>query len=282
MGATDMANTIWKGACWIVIAFVLFMLQGCATGYQKFYAQVAPSKYSPTQRLMIFEYNNVDINEIYELFFNDFLIIGNSGFNGPFENPQKSASYAKSIGADVLITAVQYKETRTALIPMTTPTISITQIDGYSGSGSFSGTATTFGTQTTSIPVAVRRYNQKGLFLKNVKNILPIWEKVKAQYKKTDTNELEGIWYNEYYKIEMFQSGDKIVGFLTEKPSDRTRRKYWEADQLKIMFGVDSKVGVFLLGTKTPYPAKFRINNFGHFEVSLVGGGIKISFQREN
>jgi hypothetical protein len=84
----------------VTLAAALF-LSGCTTlGHKTFYNQVAPIKYPPTSNVMIFEYSNVDLEEIYELLFSDFLVIGKSGFNGPYEPPTQSRSYAKSIGAD--------------------------------------------------------------------------------------------------------------------------------------------------------------------------------------
>lgn len=199
----------------IVILFMALALFGCSTiGYKKFYNQVAPTKYPTTSQVMLFGYRNVDLNEIYELLFSDYLIIGKSAFNGPYVKPARSIPYAKSIGADILITTSQFKETRTSFLNLSIPTVNTTYFSGYSGNGSVYGVATTYGTKTTTVPIKVDRYDQHGIYLKNIDAVTPLWERTKIQYDKTDKHELSGIWENENYKIEMFRSGDQIVGFI--------------------------------------------------------------------
>ena len=268
-----------KQTKWILIAFILLVAQGCMTiGHKKFYDQVAPSKYPPTSKVIIFEYANVNLKELYDLLFNDFLIIGESSFNGPYEGPRQSISFAKSIGADVFISTSQFKETRTSFMNLSTPTTSTTYLSGYSGSGSFYGTATTYGTTTTTIPIQVNRYAQGGLYLKNINNILPLWERVRDQHKRTSQSPIEGLWKNENYELELFQSGQQIVAFIVNKPKNK---KVWNVGQLKMIYGVDSGVGVYLMGDKTPMPAKFKINKFGHLEVTLLAQDDTFSFARK-
>lgn len=254
------------------------MLSGCAQlGHREFYDQVSPSKYPPTSKVMIFEYSNVDLDEIYELLFSDFLIIGKSGFNGPYEAPGHARNYARSIGADILITSSQFKETRTSFMNLSTPTTNTTYISGYSGSGSVYGTATTYGTQTTTIPVRVDRYDQDGIYLKNVNNINPLWERTRSQYKSTETNKLSGIWKNESYEIEIIKSGEQMVAFISAVLGGDTS---WSKDQLKMVFGTESGVGIYLMGNKTPMPSEFKVNKFGHLEVKLLTNAETFSFAK--
>jgi hypothetical protein len=262
---------------------VALVIHGCtAIGhkefYEEFYSQVAPTKYPPTEKLMVFEYANVDLKEIYDLLFSDFLVIGRSSFNGPYENPSQSVSYAKSIGANIVISSSQFQETRTSFMNLSTPTSSTTYLSGYSGSGSYYGTATTYGTKTTTIPVAVNRYDQHGLFLRNVNNVVPLWERTDTQYKKTEPSEFEGVWFNENYRLNVYRSGHQLVGFISGSPKER---QDWNAGQLKFIYGVESGVGVFLMANKTPMPAQFSLNKFGHFEVKLISSKETFSFARE-
>lgn len=262
-----------------LLAIILaVMLASCAQlGHREFYDQVAPSKYPPTPKVMIFEYSNVDLDEIYELIFSEFLIIGKSGFNGPYENPDHVRSYAKSIGADILITSSQFKETRTSFMNLSTPTTNTTYISGYSGSGSVYGTATTYGIQTTTIPVRVNRYDQDGIYLKNVNNANPLWERSRLQYKSTRTNDLTGIWKNENYEIEVIQSGEQMVAFISDVLDGD---KSWSKDQLKMVFGTESGVGIYLMGNKTPMPSEFKVNKFGHLEVKLLTNAETFAFAK--
>lgn len=256
----------------------MLLVQGCAgDGHKEFYSQVAPTKYPPTERAMVFAYENVNLKEIYDLLFSDFLIIGRSAFNGPYENPENAVTYAKSIGADVFLCSAQFKETRTSFMYLSSPTSSTTSVSGYSGTGSFYATATTYGTQTTTVPLRVDRYDQSGLYLKNVNSVVPLWERTEAQYQKTDQSDVEGVWVNEKYNVNLYRSGQQYVAFISGEPKDRGN---WRSGQLKFIYGVDSGIGVYLMGNKTPMPAKFTTNKFGHFEVTLIATATTFSFKR--
>ena len=262
----------------LIAAFAALLLQGCVSpAHKEFYTHVAPIKYPPTEKTMVFEYQNVNLNEIYDLLFSDFLVVGRSGFNGPYENPAQSVSYAKSIGADVFLSSSQFKETRTSFMNLSTPTSSTTYMSGYSGTGSFYGTATTYGTQTTIAPIRVNRYDQDGLYLRNVNSVVPLWERTEAQYKRTEASALEGVWFNENYKINLFRSGQQLVAFISGEPKDRGS---WRKGQLKFIYGIDSGVGVYLMGDKTTMPAEFKLNKFGHLEVVLITSKETFSFAR--
>jgi hypothetical protein len=253
-------------------------MSGCATlGHKEFYDQVAPMKYPVTSNVLIFEYSNVDLDEMYELFFSDYLIIGKSAFNGPYQKPSQTASYAKSIGTDIFITTSQFKETKTSFMNLTTPTTSTTYISGYNGSGNVYGTATTYGTQTTTVPVSVNRYDQDGMYLKNINGINPLWERTRSQYQTTSTNRFSGIWKNESYEIEIIQSGDQMVAFIkTVIDGDKS----WVSDQLKMVFGTESGMGIYLMGNKAPTPSEFSLNKFGFLEVNLLTNSESFSFAK--
>jgi hypothetical protein len=262
----------------VTIACTL-LIAGCTgLGHVKFYDQVAPTTYAPTSSVMVFEYSDVSVSEIYDLLYSDYLIIGKSGFNGRYEDPERAMSYAKSIGADVFISAAQFDETRTSFVNLSTPTTSTTDISGTTSDGYFSGSATTYGTRTTTVPISVNRYDQYGIYLKNVNDTQPIWEQVRSQYGVTANNELSGIWGNENYRIEIFQSGEQLVAFITQVlEGDRS----WSKDQLKMFFGVEMGVGIYMMGSKAPMPAEFGVNKFGHFEVRLLTDDQAFSFARQ-
>jgi hypothetical protein len=115
----------------LISAFIVLILQGCASlGHREFYTQVAPTKYPATEKTMVFKYATVSIKEIYDLLFSDFLVIGRSSFNGPYEDPAQSVPYAQSIGADIFVSTAQFKETRTAFLDLSTPTSSTTLLSG--------------------------------------------------------------------------------------------------------------------------------------------------------
>lgn len=262
----------------IITIIVIMALSGCQPlGHKQFYNQVAPTKYPVTANVMIFEYSNVDLDEIYELFFSDYLVIGRSDFDGPYEDPKKSKSYAKSIGADILIASSQFKETRTSFMNVSTPTTNTTYISGYNGRDSTYRTATTYGTHITTIPVQVNRYAQSSMFLKNINNVNSLWQRTKDQYQQTANNELSGLWRNESYQIEIFQSGDQMVAFIENVLQGDGS---WSTGQLKMIFGRESGVGIYLTSNKTPMPANFLVNKFGHLEVTLSTNSETFSFAK--
>lgn len=264
----------------LVTIALLLSVQGCAgLGHKDFYNQEAPTKYPPTAVTMVFEYNNVNLREIYDLLFSDFLVIGRSGFNGPYEPPANALSFAKSIGADVFLSSAQFKETKTSFMSLSTPTSSTSYISGYSGAGSFYGTATTYGTRTTTIPIQVNRYDQGGLYLRNVNNVVPLWSRTEDQYKRTQPSDLDGSWFNDKYKINLYRSGEQLVAFVAENPKGE-ERNIWHRGQLKFIYGVESGVGIYLMGNKTPMPAQFKLNKFGHLEVKLITSSESFSFAR--
>lgn len=265
-----------KRMCILILAVLL--MQGCATvGHKEFYDQVAPTKYPPTEKVMVFEYSNVDLKEIYDLLFSDFLVIGRSGFNGPYEDPTESITFAKSIGTDVFLSASQFKETKTSFVNLSRPTSSTTYVSGYSGTGSFYGAATTYGTRTITIPISVNRYDQYGLYLRNVNSVVPLWERTEGQYSRTEPSDIEGVWFNENYKLHLYRSGQQYVAFISVDPEEQ---EAWRQGQLKFIYGVDSGVGVYLMKDKTPMPAQFKLNKFGHLEVTLVAENETFSFAR--
>ena len=256
----------------------LIALSGCATlGHQTFYRHAAPEKYAPTNNVHIFQYTNVDIHDLYDLLFSDFMIIGDSSFNGPYENPSSSTEFAREIGADVFIVATQFAETRTSLIPLVTPSMSTTTISGFSGRGSFYGTATSYGTSVTTVPITVHRYDQKGMYLKNLNKVVPLWERAKQDYKKTEDNILQGIWHNESYEIDVFLSGTQVVGFVSKLKKNNPD---WRVGDLKMIFNPQTGTGIYLMGDKTPIPSTIALNKFGHLEVKLITQKHRFSFAR--
>jgi hypothetical protein len=238
------------------IIFILLLVQGCASlgesqSHKDFYRQVAPTKYPPTEETMVFKYGTVNLETIYDLLFSDFLIIGRSHFNGPYEDPMQSVSYAKSIGANVFVTTYQFQETTTSFID----------------TGSFIA------------PIRVHRYDQSGLFLKNVSGSVPLWERTEAHYKRTESSNLEGAWFNEHYKINLYRSGQYLVAFMMENSK---KHPIWEKGQLNFIYNINSGAGFILMADKTPLPANFALNKFGHLEgTTLKPESFSFSFARQ-
>jgi hypothetical protein len=253
-----------------------FIFQGCAPlGHKTFYHQQSPSTYPETNNVLVFEYQNIDIDQIQKILFDDYLIIGKSSFVGPYEEARNASSFAQSIGTDILITNTQFKETKTSVVPLTMPTTTTTFVN--TGASAF--TMTSYGTQTIAMPITVRRYNQQGIFLKNINHIVPVWEKTKKDYAEGNVSQLDGVWENDRYILNISQSKDNIVAFISlNKNTDRSN--FWKKDDLKFIFGVYSGKGIYLMGDKTPVPSIFTINKFGHLEIKLLTTEEVFSFKK--
>lgn len=262
----------------LLLALSIFSLIGCSSLHQNFYSQVAPSKYPPTETVAVFEYNNLKIKELYELLFSDYLIIGKSGFIGPYQSARVAVPFAKSIGADVVISTTQFSETQTSVVPITTPTTNVTNYSGNVGGVPMYGSSTSFGTTTTMMPITVSRYEQNAYFLKNVNNIKPLWAKTTADYPVTDTDPLSGTWVNENYVLNVYASGKSLVAAINGKSPPEL--PWWKNGDIKFVLNRKSLTGIYLLGNQTPDPVMASINKFGHLEIKLVGTGEVFSFEK--
>ncbi len=263
----------------LLVLLILALLTGCASlQYQESYKQSAPTKYPKTSDVPVFEYRNVNIHEIYDLLYSDFLIIGRAEFIGPYEDPKSSLEFAKSIGTDVFVTTSQFKETRISFIPTITPTQSTTNISGMSGTAPFFGTANSYGTMTTMIPVHIDRYEQSGLYLKNVNHVVPLWEKKRSDYKETAANALSGVWYNENFDLKIYQSGAQMVAFIDSISRGKDKG---QIDDLKMLFNPETGAGIYIMADKAPQPALIKVNRFGHLEVDVTSLGESYSFARK-
>lgn len=253
-------------------------LIGCGqpgqTGYVEYYNQIAPSTPPKTKEVKIFSYKNADIKNLYSDFFQNFLVIGRTAFTGPLSDPKKASDFAKSVGSDVLVTNSKFKETRTSQTTTTMPTVSTTHF-----SGGLSGTATTYGTKTKTEPLSVDRYTQSALYLSNVNDVIPLWERKKEYYKDTGSHKYEGVWSNENYQLKIFSSGEGLASYILDVRSDN--RHDWEKNDIKFLFNKEAGVGIYLMGDKRPELAEFAVNKFGHLEVKISGTGDKFSFSRE-
>ncbi len=267
------------GYMFLFLSLILALLmQGCSSvGHKEFYKQVAPTKYPATNKVMVFEYSSVNLRHVYDAFFSDYLIIGRSSFNGPYEKATSAISYAKSIGADVFISEATFQGTRHSSVPLTTPTYSTSYVNGFAGGSTFGGTVTTYGTQTTMIPIEIPRYDQEGLYLKNIKGVTPIWERREKDYPHGAPSGMDGLWRDEKYFLRLYRSGANCVAVIA---SASRKGSEWRVGDVKFVYNAQSGHGVYLVGNRRPEPANFALNKFGHLEVKLPAEKDAFSFAR--
>lgn len=106
------------------------------------------------------------------MFEQGYVLVGWVSFDGPEASHDEALEQAHKVGAEIVLVRSAYRNTVTGSIPITTPTASTSYTGGtvsaYGAggyaSGAYSGTTTTYGTQTTEIPYSVDRYDQQALF----------------------------------------------------------------------------------------------------------------------
>jgi hypothetical protein len=236
---------------------VTLLLQGCAVNnYKKFYNQEAPFKYSRTTNPKLFAYNNVDLDDFYKKYYTDYIIIGKSSFNGGYSNPKDSISVAQKIGADVVLITSKYTSSQTSYVPLTT--------------------TSTYGSTTTILPITHQLYDQTAMFLKKMTSGSQFWQKTSIDYNRNGRSPYDGSWLNEFYKIEVYTSDNKIVGVITEKPK---KRAGWNIGDVKFVFDKKTMEGIYFYEDRTPTMSKISLNQFGHL---VVNDGTIFSFMRKN
>ena len=246
---------------------MMLIITGCISGpFSQFYQQVSPTTYSRTKNVMVFYYPHADLQEIYNYLFSDYVIIGKADFIGQFYNPYESTNYSnitsfgKSIGADVLICAARFSNTEIA------------------------GTETAYNKASSKTKIVKNeKYEQRGMFLRNVNNVVPVWNQTIKNYEKTVPNELEGVWFNKDYELDIFQSYNQVVGFIHAIYAKSPRKKGWKTGDLIFNVNVQTGQGIYLASNRVPAPAEMNLtpNKFGFLELTLSPTNQIISFQKK-
>lgn len=149
-------------------------LSGCAGGYSTFYqptplAGVVP-RYEGEPQIRA---AGADTNsEVLELASQGYSLIGTASFNGTAQSRLSVTLQAKKVGASLVLTGARYTNTINSTLQLQTPTSSTTYsngqatVTGYGGvaTGNYRGSSTTYGTQTTNVPISIARYDQMALF----------------------------------------------------------------------------------------------------------------------
>jgi hypothetical protein len=97
------------------------------------------------------------------------VVVGTSVWTGQDWLDDQAVDQAKSVGATLVFVESKRLNTQLAYLPVTTPTSSITYSSGTinspAGSANYSGTASTYGTQTTYVPYERVTMQVKACFL---------------------------------------------------------------------------------------------------------------------
>ena len=102
-----------------------------------------------------------------------YAVIGVSSFNSSNAATKDAVRFATKLKAAYVAVTTQLSSSRTVDMPLTTPTsttsytngsVSASGTGGYAN-GNYSGTTTTYGTQTTHIPITVNRFEKVAIYL---------------------------------------------------------------------------------------------------------------------
>ena len=251
----------------VFVMTALFMLlsTGCMQrGFEMTYTPELPESMPRTSNPRIFHYYDVNAEKIYKTFFTDYLIIGRSSFEGPYNDPMRLYEFAKEVGAHVVVTSSSLTESRSHDMMMdmpTTPTISVVGGEG-AGPASYHTTGTV---SHQRMRMNLNIFSQKALFLRKVKDTPALWEINKAQLSEMSTAQKSGCYVALNAKMEAYKMNGRTLGFYAGNPDS-----VWKPGDLKfIIYDGDKLSGVFMMEDKTPQLAKYRILPNGSMKVSL-------------
>ncbi len=158
----------------ILVTSAISILAGCASTHEKFYQQFTNPNDQEFLRLAANEEVKLvkveDVRQgINEYASRNYAVIGQSAFNGGYEDERKIRDLAKKIGAPVVLVNIKYTNTNTATVPLTMPSSSKTynsgMLSGYGGFGTYSGTSTTYGSTVIPFTTSQQRYDQVAVYL---------------------------------------------------------------------------------------------------------------------
>jgi len=162
------------------VLFIALFLAGCADGYKQFYQPIPQSPQDAQSRQLVpfkgeprIAISSGNAAEDYRRMFEDnYGPIGFSSFIGPAADQALALAQAKKVGAAVVVVSARYQNTVSGALPITTPTSQTSYSSGTvnaygSGgfaTGNYTGTTTTYGSQTSYIPYSVDRYDQMAIY----------------------------------------------------------------------------------------------------------------------
>jgi hypothetical protein len=182
------------------IVVTAMLLGGCAGNPYKQFYQPAPSvaqqdlmqrRVAPPPMLPELYRSGDPKTDIATLAADGYVVIGVSSYNGPRGSDDDALQQGKAIGADRVLTYGKYARTVQTAVPLALPTTQTSITNGTAtafgtgGSATAYGSAltTTYGSQTTLIPMSVDRFDFLAVYLVKVKYAFG------AQYRNLNATE---------------------------------------------------------------------------------------------
>jgi PDZ domain len=154
----------------VAIGAMLALLNGCASGFEKYYhpvpseklAQVIPQFAPPPPKPAVYLHSanmQADGKQMAE---EGYIFIGESSFYGPANksNQEQAVNQGKKVGAAVVMFKSQYMDTRSGVVPYTVANPNVVSTVSSSGTvyGSNGNSATYSGTGTVTTPGGYSTY----------------------------------------------------------------------------------------------------------------------------
>ncbi len=168
-----------------VILGLALLLAGCAGNpYNQFYQpapglqDLAQRRTAPAPELPELYRGNDPNSDISAAAADGYIVIGSSNYNGPNASDSKALEQGKRVGADRILVYGKYAGTVQTAVPLTIPTTQTSTSNGNAtvfGNGGMatingSSVTTTYGSQTTFVPMSVNRYDFLAIYFVRVKH----------------------------------------------------------------------------------------------------------------
>lgn len=156
----------------IFIALLMVATPSYANDWEKFYRPLNPSVMPAQKDPELITSSGDTERDLDAMFRKGYTVLGFSSFNSPNSKTGDAVRFAKKLKASHLMILTHLESTRTASMPLTLPTTSTAVSNGNvsaygSGgyaSGNYSGTTTTYGSQTTYIPITISRFDKAAVY----------------------------------------------------------------------------------------------------------------------
>ncbi|APR98721.1 hypothetical protein [Wolbachia endosymbiont of Folsomia candida] len=270
-----------------------FLLASCGTYslIENAYVNYAPEKYAKSSRQPVYISTSYNVHNIYNLLFNDFLIIGESSFTAEYDAAGDYIKYGKKVGADIIIASFENMQKVEKYVKTTVPDEKSVTILDTKNNKTKSQKITIQKDKDVYIPYTVTNFDQAVLFLKRVDGAKAPWEYVQKDfvlYQGDNTDPYLGNWTGyKTCRIEIYSTQDEYLGFINEANNDCkgkpkvNKMLAWKNGDIKLRINKQSKQGFYLNQDKVPILIKSRINKFNNLElIDQETSKVIISFQK--
>jgi hypothetical protein len=167
---------------WVIVGLLLALLvSGCENPYKKYYqpsAGLSPDILAqrriapPPEHPEVYRGNDAN-SDIPALIADGYAVIGQSSFNATAENENALVEQAKAVGADRVVIYGKYARTIQTAMPLTVPTSQTSTttgtVFGSGGMATIMGNTTTYGSETTYVPMSIDRYDFFAVYLAKIR-----------------------------------------------------------------------------------------------------------------